>query len=61
MLNIYYINQSSGSEFGLVRVGRYIDTSILTMHLTNIHFTRPSDSGVRCSLIDGCLCTSGTI
>ena len=51
MLNMCYINQSS--EFGVVRIGRYIDTSILTIHLTET-----SDSVVRCSVMVGCLCRS---
>ena len=51
VLNICYINQSSGSAFGIVRVGSYIDTSILTIHLTET-----SDSVVRCSVIEGNVC-----
>ena len=51
VLNICYINQSSGSEFGVVIVGRYTDTSILTIHLTET-----SDSAVRCSVIEGSVC-----
>ena len=51
MLNMCYINQSSGSEFGVVRVGRYMDTNILTIHLTET-----SDSVVRCSVIEVSVC-----
>ena len=51
MLNMFYINQSSGSEFGVLRVGSYIDTRIVTIHLTET-----SDSVVRCSVIEGSLC-----
>ena len=46
VLNICYINQSSGSEFGVMCVGSCIDTNILTIHLTET-----SDSGVRCSVL----------
>ena len=53
MLNMCYINQSSGSEFGVLRVGSYIDTRIVT-----IHFTVTSDSVVRGSVMVGCLCRS---
>ena len=47
------INQSSGSEFGVVSVGSYIDTNIVTIHLT-----KTSDSVVRGSVMLGYLCRS---